>query len=95
MPGSFPSSNKENNGPFPSVPHGMSKKKRRRIDSDDETEDELDHSPKKRKAEATEDPMLVAPRLHATPKSRLNSPAKGGVLSMSRLNMLARPKNRK
>lgn len=95
MPGTFPGGNKENSQPLPSVPHGMSNKKRRRADSDDETEDEVDRSPKKRKAEAAEGPMLVAPRLHATPKSRLNSPAKkGGVLSMARLNMLARPKNR-
>ncbi|TVY51538.1 hypothetical protein LCER1_G007148 [Lachnellula cervina] len=100
IPGSFPSSNKENDRPLPSVPHGMSNKKRRRINSDDETEDDLDHSPKKRKAAAAEGPMLMAPRLHATPKSRFNSPTKspakkGGFLSMSRLNMLSQPKERK
>ncbi|TVY22825.1 hypothetical protein LHYA1_G008284 [Lachnellula hyalina] len=100
IPGSFPSSNKENDRALPSVPHGMSNKKRRRITSDDETEDDLDHSPKKRKAAAAEGPMLMAPRLHATPKSRLNSPSKSpakkaGFLSMSRLNMLSQPKDRK
>lgn len=93
MPGSFPGSNKENSAPLPSVPHGIVNKKRRRIDSDDETEEE--HSPKKHKVEAAEGPMLVAPRLHATPKSRLTSPTKKGFLSISRLNMLSQPKTRK
>lgn len=96
MPGSFPGSNKENTLPIPSVPHGMSNKKRRRADSDDEKEEAAERSPKKQKAEAAEGAMLMAPRLMATPKSKLPaSPAKKGVLSLSRLNMLARPKMRK
>lgn len=89
--------NKENIKALPSVPHGMSNKKRRRADSDDEKEPE--HSPKKHKASVPEGPMLVAPRLMAgpaTPKKRTPSPIKKkGVLSLSRLNMLARPKMRK
>lgn len=96
MPGSFPGSNKENTLPIPSVPHGMSNKKRRRADSDDETEEGSERSPKKHKAEVAEGAMLMAPRLIATPKPKLpTSPAKKGVLSLSRLNMLARPKMRK
>jgi hypothetical protein len=96
MPGSFPGSNKENSEPLPSVPHGMLNKKRRRTDSD-ETEEDADRSPKKQKAEVAEGAMLVAPRLIATPKSKINSATpspKKGILSMSRLNMLARPKMR-
>jgi hypothetical protein len=97
MPGSFPVGNKENIAPLPSVPHRVSNKKRHRVDSDDEMEEE-DHSPKKRKAEAAEGQMLMAPRIEAekiSPKSRTPSPAKKGGLSLSRLNMLARPKMRK
>ncbi|TVY67373.1 hypothetical protein LSUE1_G007039 [Lachnellula suecica] len=94
MPGSFPGTKKENSQPLPSFPHGMSNKKRHRME-DDETEDDFQPSPKKRKEEVAEGPMLMAPRMIATPKSRLNSPAKKGALSLSRLNMLARPKNRK
>lgn len=100
MPGSFPGADKENARPLPFGPREMSNKKRRRVDSDDEIENDSERSPKKQKPEAAEGLLLVAPRLHATPKSRLNSstksPAKkGGVLSLSRLNMLSRPKNRK
>ncbi|KAH8658667.1 hypothetical protein BGZ60DRAFT_383078 [Tricladium varicosporioides] len=95
MPGSFPGG-KENTEPLPSVPHGMSNKKRHRAESDDETEDEASRSPKKHKTKAAEGEMLMAPRLIATPKSRLGSPEKKKhILSMSRLNMLARPKLRK
>lgn len=98
MPGSFPSGNKENTEPLPAVPHGMANKKRRRVDSDDETEEETERSPKKHKA-AAEGAMLMAPNFQSqnkTPNSQLSSPAKKkGVLSLSRLNMLARPKARK
>ncbi|KUJ21011.1 uncharacterized protein LY89DRAFT_694669 [Mollisia scopiformis] len=97
MPGSFPTGNKENTEPLPAVPHGMANKKRRRADSDDETEEEVERSPKKHKA--AEGSMLMAPDLKSqskTPQSRTPSPAKKkGVLSLSRLNMLARPKVRK
>jgi len=99
MPGSFPSTNKENTDPLPSVPHGMSNKKRRRVDSDDEMEEESERSPKKHKADVAEGPMLVAPRLMVEKMAHtLKNPSPGkkkGVLSMSRLNMLARPKMRK
>lgn len=98
MPGSFPSSNKENTE-LTTVPHGMTNKKRRRVDSDDETEEEIERSPKKHKTAAAEDSMLMAPDLpsqNKTPKPTVSSPAKKkGVLSLSRLNMLARPKVRK
>ncbi|KAE8451251.1 hypothetical protein EG329_004415 [Mollisiaceae sp. DMI_Dod_QoI] len=99
MPGSFPVGNKENAEPLPSLPHGMANKKRRRVDSDDETEEEVERSPKKHKVVAAEGPMLMAPNLQPQNKtlgSRISSPAKKkGVLSLSRLNMLARPKVRK
>ncbi|ESZ98062.1 hypothetical protein SBOR_1593 [Sclerotinia borealis F-4128] len=108
MPGSFPDGNKENTDPpvcasskkptnlsvMPSVPHGMSNKKRRRVESDGEEEA---RSPKKHKA--PEGAMLMAPRLQAekiatSPNTTL-SPAKKRGLTLSRLNMLARPKSRK
>jgi len=99
MPGAFPGNNKENTEPLPAVPHGMANKKRRRVDSDDETEEEIERSPKKHKSTVAEGSMLMAPDLQAekmTPKSKLPSSAKKkGVLSLSRLNMLARPKMRK
>ncbi|PVH86791.1 hypothetical protein DL98DRAFT_448940 [Cadophora sp. DSE1049] len=95
MPGSFPSGNKENSAPLPSVPHGMANKKRRRVESDDEAEEEIERSPKKTKT-VTEGHMLFAPKLQTTSKSKTPSPIKKkGVLSLSRLNMLARPKMRK
>jgi hypothetical protein len=97
MPGSFPSSNKENTE-LPTVAHGMTNKKRRRVDSDDGAEEE-ERSPKKHKAAPAEGPMLMAPDLpsqNKTTNSRVISPGKKkGVLSLSRLNMLARPKVRK
>lgn len=108
MPGSFPDGNKENSGPpvresskkptnlgaIPTVPHGMSNKKRRRVESDGEEEA---RSPKKQKA--PEGAMLMAPDLQAgknvaAPNST-SSPAKKRGLTLSRLNMLARPKSRK
>jgi hypothetical protein len=96
LPGAFPS-NKENTPPLPSVPHGMSNKKRRRVESDDEDNVEYQHSPKKQKA--AEGHMLMAPNLQkpiVTPGPKIASPAKKkGVLSLSRLNMLARPKIRR
>ena len=96
MPGSFPDSNKENFSNLPSVPHGMSNKKRRRVDSDEE-EEEAERSPKKYKAQAAEGVMLMAPNLQVekmTPSSTTSTPKKKG-LSLSRLNMLARPKMRR
>ncbi|KAK6601779.1 hypothetical protein H4I96_07120 [Botrytis cinerea] len=109
MPGSFPDGNKENTNPpvresskkstnfsaMPTVPHGMSNKKRRRVESDGEEET---RSPKKQKA--PEGAMLMAPRLQSgknviAPSNATPSPAKKRGLTMSRLNMLARPKSRK
>ncbi|RDW71349.1 hypothetical protein BP6252_07912 [Coleophoma cylindrospora] len=98
MPGSFPTGNKENKAPIPSVPHGMSNKKRRRAGSDDSDEEDFERSPKKQKSGAPEGNMLMAPRLMAenlAPPSRIPSPEKKKGLSLSRLNMLARPKARK
>jgi hypothetical protein len=100
MPGAFPGSNKENAERLPAAPHGMANKKRRRVDSEDEAEEEIERSPKKHKAAVAEGQMLMAPDLQAgektTRKSKLSSPTKKkGVLSLSRLNMLARPKMRK
>lgn len=99
IPGSFPDSDKENTAPLPAIPHGMPNKKRRRADSDDEDENEVERSPKKQKASVPEGPMLVAPRIMvpmASRKSKTPSPTKKkNVLTLSRLNMLARPKVRK
>jgi hypothetical protein len=99
MPSAFPGVNKENTPPIPSVPHGMPNKKRRRVESDDENEGKAERSPKKHKPAVAEGAMLMAPKLqgqNATPKSKTSSPAKKrGVLSLSRLNMLARPKVRR
>ncbi|KAH9222925.1 hypothetical protein DL95DRAFT_380701 [Leptodontidium sp. 2 PMI_412] len=95
MPGAFPSGNKENKALLLSVPHGMVNKKRCRVESDEEAEEELERSPKKTKT-AADGHMLFAPKLQATPKSKTPSPVKKkGVLSLSRLNMLSRPKMRK
>lgn len=98
MPGSFPDASKENVENLPPVPHGISNKKRRRVESDDEEEEEVERSPKKHKSNVAEGPMLMAPRIMAekmAPKSKIPSPAKKKVLSLSRLNILARPKMRK
>lgn len=90
MPGSFPDVDKENIENLPAVSHGISNKKRRRVDSDEEGDTE--RSPKKCKASVAEGPMLMAEKM--APKSKIPSPAKKRVLSLSRLNMLARPKMR-
>ncbi|QSZ30900.1 hypothetical protein DSL72_000458 [Monilinia vaccinii-corymbosi] len=104
VPGSFPDGNKENTDPpvresskkptnlsvIPTVPHGMSNKKRRRVESDGE---EDARSPKKQKA--PEGAMLMAPRLQAGNNATTPSSAKKRGLTLSRLNMLARPKSRK
>jgi hypothetical protein len=98
IPGSFPEGNKENIENLPFVPHGMSNKKRRRVDSSDEREEEAERSPKKQKKNVAEGAMLMAPRITAermAPQSKIPSPAKKKGLSLSRLNLLARPKMRK
>ncbi|KAI1417516.1 hypothetical protein F5Y13DRAFT_151179 [Hypoxylon sp. FL1857] len=101
------SPNKENKAPSlgPGIPHGMSNKKRHRASWDEEEDDEADkHAAKKlRKDPPVEGHALVAPRLiaQASPGKkagrtpRTPSPQKKGGLSLSRLNMLARPKVRK
>lgn len=85
------------------IPHGMSNKKRSRATSDEEDEGAERGAKKQRKnsAEAPEGDALLAPRLVANhsplkrPISGTPSPRKKGGLSLSRLNMLARPKVRK
>jgi hypothetical protein len=100
IPGSFPDGNKENVGGFSDMSHGISDKKRRRVDSDDAKEEkEVEGSPaKRRKGPVAELGTLMAPKLQAEKmarKSKIPSPSKRGVLSLTRLNMLARPKLRK
>ncbi|OTA93228.1 hypothetical protein M434DRAFT_395781 [Hypoxylon sp. CO27-5] len=109
MPGSFPrpsdvSPNKENKAPSlgPGIPHGMSNKKRHRASWDEEEEDEGEKraAKKLRKDPPAEGHALVAPRLvgkvsPAKRAGRTPSPQKKSGLSLSRLNMLARPKVRK
>ncbi len=85
------------------IPHGMSNKKRSRATSDDEKDEGAKRGAKKlRKNPVPEGDALVAPRLVGSQslaqKKQLSltpSPRKKGGLSLSRLNMLARPKIRK
>lgn len=97
---SFTDGNKENFGGFPAIPHGISNKKRRRVDFDDEQEEkEVGGSPAKRhKGPVADLGKLMEPKLQAekmAQKSKIPSPYKKSVLSLTRLNMLARPKLRK
>ena len=94
---------------MPTVPHGMANKKRKHDDSDDEDVENREEStgPKAKKAKggAQWEPSAqgvknVETRKKAKTASRI--PRAGGakgkgrnILSMSRLNMLARPKERK
>ncbi|XDG00765.1 hypothetical protein ABKA04_000380 [Annulohypoxylon sp. FPYF3050] len=92
------------------IPHGMSNKKRHRASWDEEEDERAEQrSPKKlRKNPAPEGHALVAPRLLSresptkkpgaaprTPSPQKSPQKKKGGLSLSRLNMLARPKSRK
>jgi hypothetical protein len=99
MPGSFPEANKENIGGLPAIPHGLSNKKRHRAGSDDGSEGESLMSPsKKQKTSAADVVPTLATKVaieQQAPKSKIPSPAKRRGLSLGRLNMLARPKNRK
>jgi hypothetical protein len=101
IPGSFSNGNKENVGGFPAIPHGITNKKRRRVDSDEEEEEEkeVEGSPAKRhKGPVADLGAFMEPKLQAEKivrKSKIPSPSKKGVLSLTRLNMLARPKLRK
>ncbi|MCJ1470348.1 hypothetical protein MMC07_008993 [Pseudocyphellaria aurata] len=90
------------------IPHGISNKKRRRVDSDDEDvenfpvahgTEENDDGPRTKKVKfspqkAPTDAKMKTPKLGGTaiPKP---AGAKPGVLSLSRLHMLSRPKNRR
>jgi hypothetical protein len=98
IPGSFPDGNKENVGGFPAIPHVIPNKKRRRDDSDEEWK-EVEGSPSKRhKGPLADLRTLMEPKLQAekiAQTSKIPSPSKKGVLSLTRLNMLARPKLRK
>ncbi|KAH8673753.1 hypothetical protein BX600DRAFT_456120 [Xylariales sp. PMI_506] len=91
------------------IAHGLSNKKRHRASSDaEEEEDEgAQRAAKKlRKEPPAEKPALAAPKLYSSPVksplrkeigiSRTPSPQKKktGGISLSRLNLLARPKNR-
>jgi hypothetical protein len=100
MPASFPDNTKENVGGFPAIPHGIPNKKRRHVNSDDEKEEKApEGSPaKKRKGPIAELGKLMEPKIQAEKmarKSNIPSPSKKGVLSLNRLNVLARPKTRK
>lgn len=100
MPETLPDSNKENFGRIPVALHGVPNKKRRRVDPDEARDDkEAEGSPlKKRKDSVANMGTLKEYKLQAekiTRKSKIPSPSKKGVLSLSRLNMLARPKTRK
>jgi hypothetical protein len=99
IPGSFVDDNKENCGGFAAISHGISDKKRRRVDSDEEEEKEVRGSPAKRhKGPVPDLETRIEPKLQAESvarKSKIPSPSKKGVLSLTRLNMLARPKSRK
>ncbi|KAI3336364.1 hypothetical protein HD806DRAFT_473443 [Xylariaceae sp. AK1471] len=104
------SPNKENNDPIgvSGIAHGMPNKKRHRAGADDEEDDEGTRRGMKKLRKdppPTEGHALVAPRLtsQASPTKKLVRPAsqtpspqkkKTGGLSLSRLNMLARPKVR-
>ncbi|KAI1769009.1 hypothetical protein GGR53DRAFT_475349 [Hypoxylon sp. FL1150] len=101
------SPNKENKDPAtgPGIPHGMSNKKRHRVSWDEEEEDNpTERAAKKlRKDPPAEGHALVAPRLvgadsptkkHGVAFSPSPQKKKAGI-SLSRLNMLARPKARK
>lgn len=115
MPGSFPrpsdvSPNKENKDPAigPSIPHGMSNKKRHRATWDEEDDEASKRAAKKLRKDppVPEGHALVAPRLvgQESPAKKTGefphtpSPQKKkkkAGISLSRLNMLSRPKVRK
>lgn len=94
---------------IPSVPHGIGNKKRRREETDDETGSEnVPPEPAERSVKRVKvgtpakhpTPSPIKPRStphQATPGRRIGTPAsakKRNVLSISRLNMLAKPRNR-
>jgi hypothetical protein len=106
-PSSPNSLDKENKDPIEGIPHGMANKKRHRAAADEEDDDE---GSKRGMKKLRKDPpvaegyAVVAPRLASqkspkklvVPASQTPSPQKKKTtLSLSRLNMLARPKVRK
>ncbi|KAK7753497.1 hypothetical protein SLS62_004572 [Diatrype stigma] len=86
------------------IAHGMSNKKRSRATPEDEKDEGAERGAKKQRKNPTgvpEGDALLAPRLASNSPSKkptlssTPSPRKKGGLSLSRLNMLARPKIRK
>lgn len=99
---------------LPPIPHGMFNKKRRRVDSDTEDEenvfsvdtmvpddDDDDDEPKAKrmrsspKKEASKETPNGRKGMRSTALSGGKEKSKKGVLTLSRLNMLAKPKNRR
>ncbi|KAJ2906822.1 hypothetical protein MKZ38_010320 [Zalerion maritima] len=91
------------------IPHGVQNKKRHRASWDDEEEEEREaaaRASKKVRRNVPEGDALLAPRLLSEKKTKIASPTKAltaptpsplkkrNMISMSRLNMLARPKNK-
>lgn len=100
---------------LPPIPHGMSNKKRRRAESDTETEDEENVDPmavdavdddqpkaKKQRMNTSREKTVEAPSPSKRPAAGSKIPKLGGAkekgrkgISLGRLNMLARPKERR
>ena len=100
---------------LPSIPHGMSNKKRRRAESDTEAEDEENVDPtavnevdedqpraKKQRMNASSENAADAPSPSKRPAAGSRIPKPGSAkgkgrkgISLGRLNMLARPKERR
>ena len=100
---------------LPSIPHGMSNKKRRRAESDTEAEDEENIDPTAMKEVDEDQPRAKKQRMNASLENAADAPspskrpaagsripkpgsAKGKGrkgISLGRLNMLARPKERR
>lgn len=88
------------NASFPTVPHGLSNKKRKRNSTEDDTEDkENDHDGPSEKAhmESPSKRVKMAPAAAKVPAKAVPDAAakKRSVLSLSRLQQLAKPKARK
>lgn len=95
---------------FPAIPHGLQNKKRHRADSDDETENippensddgQEEQGPRTKKVKISPHKELPSPtkkitrnRANVSSKSAAGNTQAKRVLSLSRLNALARPKTR-
>lgn len=95
---------------FPAIPHGLKNKKRHRADSDDETENippehnvdgQEEQGPRTKKVKISPHKELPSPskkmtrgRANVSSKSAAGNAQAKRVLSLSRLNALARPKTR-